>query len=147
MSHTIFSASPFRGGYSHAVVPFRLGGGRVDGVLDFLGLDEDDAEGLLKPLDEAIAAVPVGALKSDFEKRRDGCMAEKIISKYKCLYDLFQDVKSAIKDGDQAPPTGGTPTGGAKTTPPSEFPWVPVGIAAGVGVAALLYFAFKKKSA
>lgn len=142
MSHTIFSASPFRGGYGQAVIPLRRSAGLGDVLSDMLeAVGLEDVTGLLVDLDGLIEQIPVGALRSDYEKRRNACMALGTVAQYKCLYDLFQDIKNK-KDEPVTPPPK-TPPGTAGQAQ-STFPWTHVGIAAGVGVAALLYFAFKK---
>jgi hypothetical protein len=147
MSHTIFSTSPFRpGGYSQAVVPIssvRTGGLRMGGffddALEAIGISPADLDELVGNLDQLIENVPVGVLRESYEKERDACMTKSSVTKYKCLYDLFQK----IKDGGQS---GATPPPPKRPSPPPDtFPWVPVGIAAGITTAALLYFAFKKK--
>jgi hypothetical protein len=97
-----------------------------------------DVGGLLKDLDELTLKLPVD-VAGNFSKRRDECVAKPLILQYKCLYDLFQDMKKAY-EGKEPPKT--TPV----TTPPppkAEFPIVPVAIGA-VAAAALLYVAFGK---
>lgn len=157
MSHTIFSASPFKpAGYSQSVMPLAyrpvrargLGqfdfGDIISEIIDPEDIGLSDIENLLEEFDNLIGQVPVGAVRGSFETRRDGCVAEgNLYKRYKCMYDLFQDIKAHLKNGGNGVTPTPTPT---PTKPPEDtFPWVPVGIAAGIGVAALLYFAFKKK--
>ncbi len=145
MKHTLFTASPFRpGGYTQSVTPLyrsaRMGQG-VDDILQDLGIGSLDE--LLGELDDLITRVPIGILKSGFEVRRAECMTKSTLPKYNCLYELFQDAKRAARGEDgRAPVPTPTPTPAAR--PVDTFPWVPVGIAAGIGTAALLYFVFKK---
>lgn len=149
-AHTMFSASPFRPkGFTQAVIPAHRLGVSADDVID-IGLDdlnEGTVGELLGELDGALAAIPLGPLKSDYEARRTACLAKtNVVSKGTCLYELFQDVKRAIRDGEGAAPVK-TPTTPSTPQPTeSEFPWVPVGIAAGIGTAALLYFVLRQKT-
>jgi hypothetical protein len=154
MNHTLFSASPFKpAGFNQAVTPlgWRPRMGQFDWrdivgeIIDPEDLGLSDVENLLEEFDQLITEVPVGSVRDGFSKRRDDCVAEdNLYKRYKCLYDLFQDIKAHLKNGDKGVTPTPTPTPTAKP-PEDTFPWVPVGIAAGVGVAALLYFAFRKK--
>ena len=135
MSRSMFQASPFRPSYG--VQPVRV----VMGQQNFQGnlLDDltgGDVGGIMKDLDELILKLPVD-VAGNYSKRRDECIAKPLISQYKCLYDLFQDIKKAYK-GD------GTPVAPPPPPPPppkSEFPIVPVAIGA-VAAVAILYVAF-----
>jgi hypothetical protein len=135
MSRSMFQASPFRASYG--VQPVRVMGQPVfqGNFLD--DLTGGDVGGIMKDLDELILKLPVD-VAGNYSKRRDECIAKPLISQYKCLYDLFQDIKKAYK-GD------GTPTAPPPPPPPppakSEFPIVPVAIGA-VAAVAILYAAF-----
>jgi hypothetical protein len=90
---------------------------------------------ILSELDSLILKLPVD-VAGNFSRRRDECVAKPLISQYKCLYDLFQDIKRAYRgDGTPAPPV-------IPPKPPSTgLPILPIAIGA-VAVAGLLYFAF-----
>lgn len=136
MSRSMFQASPFRASYG--VQPMRA----IMGQQTFQGnlLDDitgsGDVGGLLRDLDDLTLKLPVD-VAGNFSKRRDECIAKPLISQYKCLYDLFQDMKKAVegKDGKPAPPPPPPPP------PKAEFPIVPVAIGA-VAAVAILYVAF-----
>jgi hypothetical protein len=139
MAHTMFSASPFRpGGYGQAVAPLSAPqmGNLFDDALDALGLSD-----LLDELDKLINSLPVGALRSEYEKERARCMAMSSPSKQKCLYDLAQKVRKNEPLTTAKPPPPATPT----KPEGDSFPWIPVGIGAGVVVAAVLYSVLSKK--
>jgi hypothetical protein len=117
-------------------------GGVIDDILEDIGLDEVDD--LLGGLDELIADVPVGALKDDYQKRRDACLEKSLPTKYTCLYDLFQDVKRALRDkDDDLPPK---PTLTADKAEADSWGWVPwaVGGVAAAGVVFAIIQATKK---
>ncbi len=153
VAHTFFSASPFKPkGYNQAVAPVHQLGLNLDDLVDFFGdflgvedLNAGNVDEFLAKLDSVIDELPVGAVKSGYSSRRAECMAKGVPSKYLCLWDLFQDVKRTLRDGDGIIPSPGTPP--ATPPPPraDEFPWVPVGIAAGIGTAALLYLVFRPR--
>lgn len=133
--HSLFQASPFRPSYG--VQPMVVMGQR-----EFQGnfLDDltgGDVGGIMKDLDELILKLPVD-VAGNYSKRRDECIAKPLISQYKCLYDLFQDIKKAYK-GDGTPVA--TPPPPPPPPPKSEFPIVPVAIGA-VALVAVLYAAF-----
>jgi hypothetical protein len=136
MSRSMFQASPFRASYG--VQPVRVMGQPVFQGNFFDDLTGGDVGGIMKDLDELILKLPVD-VAGNYSKRRDECIAKPLISQYKCLYDLFQDIKKAYK-GD------GTPVATPPPPPPppkSEFPIVPVAIGA-VAAVAILYMAFGK---
>ncbi len=157
IAHTFFSASPFKPkGYDQAMTPAHQLGLRIDDLFDFvgdfLGVEDINATAvsdLLKGLDDIIEVLPLGRVRDGFVARRTGCMGESnIVTKYTCLYNLAQDVRREVRDGDggdPAPTPTPTPTG-----PPAPsadaFPWVPVGIAAGISTAALVYLVLRKKA-
>ncbi len=148
---SLFTASPFKPkGYAQAVVPIRRLGqdDLLDIFGDIIGADEINlsvVEDLLEEFDQLITAMPVGTLKDSYEKQREDCMEKSnLYSKYKCLYDLFQEVKRALKNGGD----GKVPTPTRDPKPKENgFPWVPVGIAAGVGLAAVIYLIVRSKAA
>lgn len=95
----------------------------------------DDITGILGELDSLIAKLPVN-LVGQYSARRDECLKENILKKYKCLYNLAQDIKkSAQSGGGQGLPVN-PPI--STTTAPSEFPIIPV-VIGGVAAAALVY--------
>lgn len=97
-------------------------------------------EGLLPEIDDLIKDVPVD-LAGNFEERRDKCLDEPITSRYQCLYALFQDIKKAIRNGDDKRPPP-TPTTDDKK-PKEEFPWIWVA-AGGVALAAVVFALTRK---
>ncbi len=137
MIRSMFQPSPFRPAYG--VQPARYAMGNFLDDL-FGGGSSGDVGALLKDLDELTLKLPVD-VAGNFSKRRDECVAKPLISQYKCLYDLFQDMKKAYEGKEPAkqPVTPPPPP-----PPKSEFPIVPVAIGA-VGLAAILYFAFGRK--
>ncbi len=153
VAHTLFSASPFKPkGYDQAVTPVHQLGLNLDDFVDFFGdflgvddLNAGNVDEFLSKLDSVIDELPVGAVKSGYTTRRAECMAKGVPSKYLCLWDLFQDVKRTIRNGDGVTPTTVTPPAVPPPSRAAEFPWVPVGIAAGIGTAALLYLVFRPK--
>lgn len=133
MNRSIFQSSPFRSTYG--IHPIRQQAVMGQGFLDELG---GDAGALNAELESWIKQLPVD-VAGNFSKRRDDCLAKPIISQYKCLYDLFQDIKKAVEGKNQAPPVVAPP-------PPaqaSSLPILPIAIGA-VVVAGALYFAFGK---
>lgn len=141
-NRSIFQASPFRPAYG--LQPVRYGMGAIQTVrmgdwLDDLTGGSTDA--ILAELDSWIVKLPVGAA-GDYTKKRDECMAKSTISQYKCLYDLFQEIKRDYKDD-------GSPTAAPPVVPPtpkpaaSGLPILPIAIGA-VGLAGLLYFVLGK---
>lgn len=132
MNRSMFQSSPFRASYG--VQPIAMGRPvRMGQLEDILG---DDVTGLIGDLDGLILKLPVD-VAGNFSKRRDECVAKPMISQYKCLYDLFQDIKKAYKDD-------GSPVAPPPPPPPvakSELPILPIAIGA-VAAAALLYVAF-----
>ena len=133
MNRSMFQSSPFRASYG--VQPIAMGRPvRMGQLEDILG---DDVTGLIGDLDGLILKLPVD-VAGNFSKRRDECVAKPMISQYKCLYDLFQDIKKAYKDdGSPVAPPPPPPPPVAK----SELPILPIAIGA-VAAAALLYVAF-----
>jgi len=138
MSRSLFQASPFRPSYGVRAVRV------VMGQQPFVGNFLDDQTGgdvgsILGDLDQLILKLPVD-VAGNYSKRRDECIAKPLISQYKCLYDLFQDIKKAYKDdGTPAKPPPPPPP----PPPKSELPIVPIAIGA-VAAVALLYVAFGK---
>lgn len=132
MSRSMFQSSPFRASYG--VQPIALGRTvRMGQLDDLLG---EDITGLLSDFDSLLLKLPVD-VAGNFSKRRDECIAKPMISQYKCLYDLYQDIKKAYKDdGSPAVPVVVPPP-----APKSEFPILPVAIGA-IAAAGLLYLAF-----
>lgn len=86
-------------------------------------------DGLQKDLDDLLAKVPVEAA-GPFKIRRDACLALDSIAKYKCLYDLYADIKKALNN--TAPTTYPAPV-----PAPAEIPWMWIGFA-GAGALALV---------
>lgn len=139
MIRSMFQASPFRQSYGLQPMNDRALGQPVRLVMGQNILDDltgGDVSGLLKDLDELTLKLPVD-VAGNFSKRRDECVAKPLISQYKCLYDLFQDMKKAY-EGKEPPKTTPPPP---PPPPKSEFPIVPVAIGA-VAAVALLYVAF-----
>ena len=137
MNRSIFQSSPFRPahGFQPAAVRYRIGQQqRVNNFFD--DLTGGDVTGILKDLDELFLKLPVD-VAGNYSKRRDECIAKPLISQYKCLYDLFQDMKKAYEG--KTPST--TPPPPPPPPPKSEFPIVPVAIGA-VAAVAILYAAF-----
>lgn len=154
---SMFTASPFRPkGYNQSVMrPHTLGerlgdwrdviGGIIGELIDPEDFGLDDLEKLLGDFDDLLAEIPVGALKDSFEKRRDECLEkDNPYNRYTCLYQLAQDIKAHLEDEDKKPPATKDDTG--RQPEENGFPWVPVGIAAGIGTAALLYLIFRPKT-
>jgi len=138
MNRSIFQASPFRPSYG--VQPIALGRPVRIGQQPFVGnfLDDltggGDVGGILSEMDALILKLPVD-VAGNFSKKRDECVAKPLISQYKCLYDLFQEIKKAYEGK-------GTPVNTPPPPPPkSELPILPIAIGA-VAAAALLYVAF-----
>ncbi len=146
-----YSGSPFgQGGYSQALVQApTLGRSRVFPLsptraispyrppTQHPGLGQDWG-GALDIFESLIGNVPVD-LAGDFEARRDACLEKSLINRYECLIKRTRDVRDAVKgEGSDTPPPVTPPNGGIKKDPPSEFPWVPVGIGA-VAVLAIGY--------
>ena len=140
----MFRASPFRQSYGVQPMgdrglgyPVRIAMGQQ--VFQGNLLDDvtgGDVGGLLKDLDELTLKLPVD-VAGNFSKRRDECVAKPLILQYKCLYDLFQDMKKAY-EGKEPPKTTPPPP---PPPPKSEFPIVPVAIGS-VAAVALLYVLF-----
>ncbi len=120
MNRSLFSVSPFRPSYGLQPVG-RLG----QDFLEDLGLDDIDE--LTGQLDDVIAQLPVGTA-GPFAKRRDECVAKSnVLEKYKCLYDLFQDVKGALRgEEEKQPPV--QPPAPRPAAKEGGFPIVPVAI-------------------
>lgn len=128
MNRSIFQSSPFRPSYGLQPARYNMGQGILD---DITGGSVSE---ILKTLDEWILKLPLD-VAGNYSKRRDACVAKPFWSQYKCLYDLFQDIKRDFKDGPSAPPVTPTPK------PPSGIPILPIAIG-GIAAAALLYLAF-----
>jgi hypothetical protein len=131
MNRSLFQSSPFRSTYGlHPVRPRGLG--QLDDLTEAV-------QPLLDEFDSFISKLPI-EVAGPYAKRRDECMAKSTLSQYKCLYDLFQDVKRAYKDDGS--PTAPAPVKPSTPPPSSGLPLLPIAAGA-VGLAALLYFAFK----
>lgn len=130
---SLFASSPFSANFQ----PFRMAGPAMAGVLDDL---EDTLNEITGLVDNLIEQVPVGALKSEYEQRRNACMKENIVKRYDCLYDLFQDIRKGV-DGDTEEPPPRPVFQPSQTQQPEEsgFPYLWVG-AAGAAAIALIYF-------
>lgn len=137
MNRSMFQASPFRPSYGVQPARYSIGQPQesVHNFFDDL-TGGGDVGALLGDMDSLILKLPVD-VAGNYSKRRDECVAKPLISQYKCLYDLFQDIKKAYK-GDGSPAVTPPPTPPA---PKSEFPILPIAIGA-VAAAALLYVAF-----
>lgn len=133
MNRSIFQSSPFRPAYG--LQPIRQQATMGQGILDELG---GDANAINNELESWIRQLPVD-VAGHFSQRRDACLAKPIISQYKCLYDLFQDIKKAVEGKNQPPPVVVPPP----TPPSSGLPILPIAIGA-VALAGILYFAFGK---
>lgn len=131
MNRSIFQSSPFRPSYGLQPASYNMGQ-----LEDFLG---EDITGLLGEFDSFLLKLPVD-VAGNYGKKRDECIAKPFLRQYKCLYDLFQEIKKAYKD-DGTPVTP-TPT---KPPPKSELPILPIAIGA-VALTAILYFAFGRGS-
>lgn len=138
MNRSMFQSSPFRASYG--VQPIALARTVRIGQQPFVGnfLDDltggGDVGGILSEMDALILKLPVD-VAGNFSKKRDECVAKPLISQYKCLYDLFQEIKKAYEGK-------GTPVNTPPPPPPkSELPILPIAIGA-VAAAALLYVAF-----
>lgn len=131
MNRSIFQASPFRPAYG--IQPIVMG--QFEDVTEAV-------EPLLAELDDLIRKLPVD-VAGNYAKRRDECMAKSVFSRYKCLYDLFQEAKAAYRDGGKpVPPTQPTqPT--QPTTPSGGIPIWAFAVG-GVALAGILYAAFGK---
>lgn len=137
MNRSFFQSSPFRPSYGlqpmlqPARYQVQMG---QDIISDIFG---GDISALSKDFDSFLLKLPVD-VAGNFSKRRDECIAKPTLSQYKCLYDLFQDMKKAYKgDGTPVTPPVNTPP----PAPKSELPILPIAIGA-VAAAGLLYFAF-----
>lgn len=96
---------------------------------DILDDISGQATALLKDLDALIAALPVESA-GPFKVRRDACLAMESFAKYKCLYDLYNDIKKALNNT--------TPNAyPAPVAAPAAIPWMWIGIA-GAGALALV---------
>jgi hypothetical protein len=132
MNRSIFQASPFRSSYGLQPVRQTVMGGWLDDLTT--EITGEDVGGLLADMDSLIAKLPVDAA-GNYGKKRDDCLAKPTIAQYKCLYDLFQEIKNH-KDS-AAPPV--TPP--AVKPAATSLPIVPIAIGA-VALAGVLYFAF-----
>lgn len=116
--------------------PPAMGQDFLEDILDDIGLS--DIENITEELDQLLTEVPIGTVKESYQKRRDECMDKSIISKYTCLYDLFQDIKRDLKDKDEGvppkPPTV-TPTPKKKE---NGIPILPIAVG-GVVLAIIVY--------
>jgi len=133
MNRSIFHSSPFRPSYG--VQPVRVMGQPVFQGNFFDDLTGGDVGGILKDLDDLFLKLPV-EVAGNYSKRRDECIAKPLISQYKCLYDLFQDMKKAVEGKTPAPVPLPPPP-----PPKSELPILPIAIG-GVAAVTLLYLAF-----
>jgi hypothetical protein len=131
MNRSIFQSSPFRPAYG--LQPIRQQATMGQSIFDELG---GDVTAINTELDSWIKQLPVD-VAGHFSQRRDACLAKPIISQYKCLYDLFQDIKKAVEGKNQTPPVVPPPS----PAPSSGLPILPIAIGA-VALAGVLYFAF-----
>lgn len=116
--------------------PARIGQDWLEDILEDVGLS--DVENITEELDQLLSEVPIGSVRESYETERDECLAKSnIVSKYKCLYDLFQKIKREYKDGRREPPPQTTPPPRPEE-PENGFPVVPVAIG-GVVVAVIAY--------
>jgi len=133
VNRSLFQSSPFRSAYG--IQPMRRPLMGQEGFLEDL---TGDLAPLMADLDSWIMKLPVD-VAGNYAKRRDECMAKSTFSQYKCLYDLFQDIKREYRDdGEPVNPV-------VKPTPPpppaSSLPLLPIALGA-VGLGAILYIAF-----
>ena len=135
---TIFSATPFAKfeiGWSALAQAPRAAQTAFNIMADILGqfgVTEEEVNKLL-------GKIP-SELLGQYQKRLDDCKAKGVTTAEgaACLYKLYQDLKDA---GEKpAAPAAAAP---APKPPPSEFPWIPVGIAAVVVGGIVVYFATK----
>jgi hypothetical protein len=137
MSRSLFSASPFRPVYGNRTV--RLHGLGQDDIKDIFGDVGEDVTKLVGDLDQYIEKLPVG-VAGPYAQRRDDCMRKSTLEQYKCLYDLFQDIKKALKDEEERPTVTPGPT--IKPSASGGLPIVPI-VIGGIATAAVLYAVFK----
>lgn len=106
---------------------------------------EDLAKDLGEQIGELITKLPP-EIAGPYEARMAECQRQVaeggggIVSGGQCLYALFQEIKDRVESEGQISTT--QPPIQTVKPPPSEFPWVPVGIAAGAGL--LLLFALTR---
>lgn len=124
----VMSVAPVLGRHTPAPAPRPLGVRSAPHMGDIFDDMKNQVDALLKDLDTLLASVPVESA-GPFKIRRDACLAMDSIAKYKCLYDLYEDIKKALKN------TAVTPYP-APPAPP-EIPWMWIGLA-GAGVLALV---------
>lgn len=130
--------SPFRPVYGNRTVHIR--GLGQDSIQDIFGEGGEAVIKLVGELDQYIEKLPVG-VAGPYAQRRDDCMRKSTFEQYKCLYDLFQDIKQALKDEEDRPTT---PPVKPPVKPPVSggLPIVPI-VVGGIAAAAILYAVFK----
>lgn len=126
---------PARGGHTPLPAPRALASTwhpavSPSGLGDIFDDIKAQVDTLLKDLDGLIAGLPVEAA-GPFKARRDDCMKKDWFPKYKCLYDLYEDIKKALNNPSPNPHP--LPTVQA----PAPIPWMWIGIA-GAGALALV---------
>jgi hypothetical protein len=106
---------------------------------DILSDALQDLGAVLGEVDKLVASLPVD-LAGQFSKRRDDCLAQSIIVRYPCLYQLARDIEKALAgQGVRPPPVAPLPP------PASTFPIIPVAIGGGLLLAGIVYLVLRKK--
>lgn len=104
-------------------------------LLALIGVDEQEIQDLI----QQIPTENLSEYKARFEeckaKAKDVPLKEAALKAGPCFYQLYMDLKNAVKGGPSGPPQPVQPP----PPPPSEFPWVPVGIGV-LATGALVYF-------
>lgn len=136
MNRSLFQASPFRPAYG--LQPVRAQSVMGSWLDDITGGLTDEVKPLLDELDSWIMKLPVD-VAGNYSKRRDECMAKPTFSQYKCLYDLFQE----IKNRDDAPAAPPKPPAASPAPASTGIPSWAIAIG-GVALAGVLYAAFGK---
>lgn len=106
--------------------------GTFTDILSKIGISEEEINALL-------AKVP-SELLGTYQKKLDECKAKGVTTAEgaACLYALYQEIKQA---GEKKPEPTAPATAAPPKAAPSEFPWIPVGIAALVVGGIVVYFA------
>ncbi len=126
MAKSVFQGASFQ---PLPYAPPRMGGVIEDALQD---LGE-----VMGQVDKLIAQLPVD-LVGQFSKRRDDCLAQSVLVRYPCLYQLARDIEKSVSGQGARPPAPPPP-------PPSTFPIVPVAIGGGLLLAGIAYLLLKKK--
>lgn len=131
----VMTVTPVLGRHTPAPAPKPLGmrnsGERMGDLVDDMKVQVD---ALLKDLDGLLAAVPVEAA-GPFKARRDACLAMDSIAKYKCLYDLYGDIKKALNN------TAVIPYPAPKPAPDNTWMWVGIASAGALALVAIVSLA------